>query len=64
MQQKDKPFCSNQYIRPPFAILQMSRRQEIKDPYTPSKLYTDNSVPGYLPDTPNIRKELARQHVR
>ena len=62
----DKPFCLLINISDPhLPFYKWSRRQEIKDPYTPSKLYTPDEipVPGYLPDTPNIRKELAHYYM-
>lgn len=62
----DKPFCLLINISDPhLPFYKWSRRQEIEDPYKPSKLYTPEEipVPGYLPDTPNIRKELSHYYM-
>lgn len=62
----EKPFCLLINISDPhLPFYKWSRRQEIKDPYAPSKLYTPEEipVPGYLPDTPNVRKELSHYYM-
>ena len=43
----------------------MNNRQElINDPLKPSKIFTDKEVvvPGFLPDTPDVRIELAHYY--
>ena len=62
----EKPFCLLINISDPhLPFYRWSRRQEIEDPYTPSQLYTPEEipVPGYLPDTANVRRELAHYYM-
>lgn len=62
----DKPFCLLINISDPhLPFYKWSQRKEIEDPYAPSKFYTPKEVPvpGYLPDTPNIRKELSHYYM-
>lgn len=63
---EDKPFCLLINISDPhLPFYRWNRRQEMEDPYVPSQLYTPEEipVPGYLPDTPNVRKELAHYYM-
>ena len=62
----EKPFCLLINISDPhLPFYRWSRRQEMEDPYAPSQLYTPEAipVPGYLPDTPNVRRELAHYYM-
>ena len=62
----DKPFCLLINVSDPhLPFYRWSRRQEVDDPYVPSRLYSPEEVPvaGYLPDTPNVRKELAHYYM-
>jgi N-sulfoglucosamine sulfohydrolase len=65
-EEADKPFCLLINISDPhLPFYRWSRRKEMEDPYIPSQLYTPEEipVPGYLPDTPNVRKELAHYYM-
>ena len=62
----DKPFCLLINISDPhLPFYGWHRREEIEDPYLPSRLYTPEEVPvpDYLPDTPKARKELAHYYM-
>ena len=63
----DKPFCLLINISDPhLPFYKWNRRKEMEeDPYAPSKFYNPEEipVPGYLPDTPNIRKELSHYYM-
>lgn len=64
--QADKPFCLLINISDPhLPFYGWHRREEIEDPYLPSRLYTPEEVPvpDYLPDTPKARKELAHYYM-
>ena len=61
-----KPFCLLINISDPhLPFYAWNRRQEMEDPFKPSKFYTPEEipVPGYLPDTPKIRKELSHYYM-
>ncbi|MGY8693745.1 MAG: sulfatase-like hydrolase/transferase, partial [Verrucomicrobiia bacterium] len=65
-QEADKPFCLLINISDPhLPFYKWSRRKEMEDPYVPSQLYTPEEipVPGYLPDTPKVRKELSHYYM-
>ena len=62
----DKPFCLLINISDPhLPFYGWHRREEIEDPYLPSRLYTPEEVPvpDYLPDTPKAQKELAHYYM-
>ena len=61
-----KPFCLLINVSDPhLPFYGWSRRQQIEDPYLPSRLYSPQEVPvpGYLPDTPKVRRELAHYYM-
>ncbi len=62
----EKPFCLLINISDPhLPFYRWNRRQEMDDPHPPSRLYSPEEVPvpGYLPDTPKVRKELAHYYM-